>query len=75
MFFQPNELFMQSIRNCKAEIPTRAKAGECRPGDIEVEFIGKLRDEIKFESLEALTAQMNIDAARAREILSKVESG
>ena len=42
---------------------------------IEVEFIGKLRDEVKFDSLEALTAQMNIDAARARGILSKVESG
>jgi riboflavin kinase / FMN adenylyltransferase len=42
---------------------------------IEVEFIGKLRDEIKFDSLEALTAQMNIDAAQARGILSKVESG
>jgi riboflavin kinase/FMN adenylyltransferase len=42
---------------------------------IEVEFIGKLRDEVKFESLEALTAQMNSDAARARALLSKVESG
>jgi riboflavin kinase/FMN adenylyltransferase len=42
---------------------------------IEVEFIGKLRDEIKFDSLQALTAQMSIDAAQARRILSKVESG
>jgi riboflavin kinase/FMN adenylyltransferase len=42
---------------------------------IEVEFIGKLRNEVKFDSLEALTAQMNIDAAQARVLLSKVESG
>jgi riboflavin kinase/FMN adenylyltransferase len=42
---------------------------------IEVEFIAKLRDEVKFSSLDALTAQMNIDAAQARGILSKVKSG
>jgi len=42
---------------------------------IEVEFIAKLRDEIKFDSLEALMAQMKIDAAQARGFLSKVNSG
>jgi riboflavin kinase / FMN adenylyltransferase len=42
---------------------------------IEVEFIAKLRDEVKFESLDALVAQMSLDAAEAREILSKVDSG
>jgi len=42
---------------------------------IEVEFIAKLRDETKFESLNALVAQMKVDAAQAREILSKVDSG
>jgi riboflavin kinase/FMN adenylyltransferase len=42
---------------------------------IEVEFIAKLRDEIKFDSLQALTEQMNIDAAQARGLLSKVNSG
>ena len=42
---------------------------------LEVEFIGKLRDEVKFDSLEALTAQMNIDAEQARDLLSKVECG
>jgi riboflavin kinase/FMN adenylyltransferase len=42
---------------------------------IEVEFIAKLRDEVKFESLSALTEQMNIDAAQARGLLSKVNSG
>jgi riboflavin kinase/FMN adenylyltransferase len=41
---------------------------------IEVEFIAKLRDEIKFDSLSALTTQMNIDAAQARGLLSKVNS-
>jgi len=42
---------------------------------IEVEFIAKLRDEIKFDTLSALTEQMNIDAAQARGLLSKVNSG
>jgi riboflavin kinase/FMN adenylyltransferase len=40
---------------------------------IEVEFIAKLRDEVKFDSLEALMAQMKVDAAQARDLLSKVE--
>lgn len=38
---------------------------------IEVEFVAKLRDELKFSDLPALTAQMHRDAAEAREILSK----
>jgi riboflavin kinase/FMN adenylyltransferase len=42
---------------------------------IEVEFVAKLRDEIKFDTLSALTAQMNIDAAQARALLTKVNSG
>jgi riboflavin kinase/FMN adenylyltransferase len=42
---------------------------------IEVEFVAKLRNEIKFDSLEAMTVQMKIDAAQAREILSKVDGG
>ncbi len=36
---------------------------------IEVEFVAKLRDEAKFESVEAMTAQMKRDAAQARAIL------
>lgn len=36
---------------------------------IEVEFVAKLRDEVKFPDLESLTEQMHIDAAQAREIL------
>ena len=42
---------------------------------IEVEFIAKLRDEVKFDSLDSLTVQMKVDAAQARELLSKVDSG
>jgi riboflavin kinase/FMN adenylyltransferase len=42
---------------------------------IEVEFIAKLRDETKFDSLDSMVVQMKIDAAQARETLSKVDSG
>jgi riboflavin kinase / FMN adenylyltransferase len=42
---------------------------------IEVEFVAKLRDEAKFDSLDAMTAQMQIDARQARDFLSKVNSG
>ena len=42
---------------------------------IEVEFVAKLRDEVKFESLDALMVQMEIDGARARDLLSKVDRG
>jgi riboflavin kinase/FMN adenylyltransferase len=42
---------------------------------IEVEFVAKLRDEVKFDSLDAMTAQMKIDAVQARDLLSKVDSG
>ena len=42
---------------------------------IEVEFVAKLRDEVKFDSLDALMAQMNIDGAQARDLLSKVDCG
>jgi riboflavin kinase / FMN adenylyltransferase len=42
---------------------------------IEVEFVAKLRDEAKFESLDSMIVQMKVDAAQARELLSKVDSG
>jgi riboflavin kinase / FMN adenylyltransferase len=42
---------------------------------IEVEFVAKLRDEVKFDSLDAMTAQMQVDARQARDFLSKVNSG
>jgi riboflavin kinase/FMN adenylyltransferase len=42
---------------------------------IEVEFIAKLRDEFKFESVDLMQVQMKVDAAQARDLLSKVDSG
>ena len=42
---------------------------------IEVEFIAKLRDEVRFDSLDLMILQMRVDAASARDILSKVSSG
>ncbi len=42
---------------------------------IEVEFIAKLRDEVKFDSLESMLVQMKLDAAFARDLLSKVDCG
>jgi riboflavin kinase/FMN adenylyltransferase len=50
-------------------------SGDLYGRPIEVEFVAKLRDEVKFESLDAMMVQMNIDGARAREFLSKVNSG
>jgi riboflavin kinase / FMN adenylyltransferase len=47
-------------------------AGDLYGREIEVEFVAKLRDEVKFDSLDALIVQMKIDAAEARELLSKV---
>jgi riboflavin kinase/FMN adenylyltransferase len=40
---------------------------------IEVEFIAKLRDEVKFESLDSMMVQMKVDASQARDLLSKVD--
>ena len=50
-------------------------AGDLYGREIEVEFIAKLRDEEKFESLDSMLVQMKIDAANAREVLSKVKRG
>jgi riboflavin kinase/FMN adenylyltransferase len=49
-------------------------AGELYGREIEVEFVAKLRDEVKFDSLDALTEQMKVDAAQARALLSRVNS-
>jgi riboflavin kinase/FMN adenylyltransferase len=46
-------------------------AGDLYGREIEVEFVAKLRDEVKFDSLDALIVQMKIDAAEARELLSR----
>jgi len=45
-------------------------AGDLYGRRLEVEFVAKLRDEARFDTLEALTAQMDRDAARARAILA-----
>jgi len=42
---------------------------------IEVEFIAQLRDELKFDSVDLMQVQMQLDAAQARDLLSKVDSG
>ena len=48
-------------------------AGDLYGREIEVEFVAKLRDEVKFDSLDALIVQMKVDAAQARDLLSKVD--
>lgn len=45
--------------------------GDLYGNRIDVEFIAKLRDEEKFADLDALRAQMDRDAAEAREVLSR----
>jgi riboflavin kinase / FMN adenylyltransferase len=50
-------------------------SGDLYGRHLEIEFVAKLRDEVKFDSLEAMTVQMQIDAARARDLLSRVQSG
>ena len=46
-------------------------SGDLYGRHIEVEFVAKLRDEEKFDSLPALTEQMHRDAEQARRILSE----
>jgi riboflavin kinase/FMN adenylyltransferase len=45
-------------------------SGDLYGKPLEVEFVQKLRDEEKFASLDALVAQMNLDAAQARAALA-----
>jgi riboflavin kinase/FMN adenylyltransferase len=59
-------------KNMLLEVHVFDFAGDLYGREIEVEFVAKLRDEVKFDSLDALTAQMHNDAAQAREVLSKV---
>jgi len=44
-------------------------SGDLYRQHIEIEFVAKLRDEVKFDSLDALMLQMDEDAARARALL------
>jgi riboflavin kinase/FMN adenylyltransferase len=41
--------------------------------EIEVEFVAKLREEQRFATLAALSAQMRCDAAAARQILLEAD--
>jgi riboflavin kinase/FMN adenylyltransferase len=50
-------------------------SGDLYGRSIEVEFVAKLRDEVKFDSLDAMVVQMKLDDARARDLLSKVDGG
>ena len=47
-------------------------AGDLYGQPLEVEFIAKLRDEVRFDTLDLMMTQMRIDAASARDVLSKV---
>ncbi len=42
---------------------------------LEIEFVGLVREDAKFRSAEALTAQMAVDVAKARELLASAASG
>ncbi len=57
-------------RELQLEVHIFDFAGDIYRRRIEVEFIERLRDEQKFESIEAMTEQVRRDAARAREILA-----
>ncbi len=48
-------------------------SGELYGREIEVEFVAKLREEQRFATLAALTAQMRCDAAAARQILLEAD--
>jgi riboflavin kinase/FMN adenylyltransferase len=39
---------------------------------MEIEFVGFIRDDMKFRSMEALSAQMADDCAKAKDILNRV---
>jgi riboflavin kinase/FMN adenylyltransferase len=75
----------EAVREGVASLGTRPTVGGVEPllethvfdfdGDLygrelEVEFVQKIRDEAKFDGLEALVAQMNMDARDARRILA-----
>jgi len=47
--------------------------GELYGAELEVEFVARLRDEQRFESLEAMVVQMHQDAAAARTALARLD--
>jgi riboflavin kinase / FMN adenylyltransferase len=47
--------------------------GDLYGREIEVEFVARLRDEVKFDSVEAMVDQMHRDAAEARAVLARAQ--
>jgi riboflavin kinase/FMN adenylyltransferase len=45
-------------------------AGDLYGREIEVEFVVRLRDELRFDNLDAMVEQMHVDAAQARQALT-----
>jgi riboflavin kinase/FMN adenylyltransferase len=48
--------------------------GDLYGQDVQVEFVGWIRGEERFESAEALVARMDIDAREARVMLARTEA-
>ena len=55
--------------------PWHAADGDLYGKAIRVEFVRKLRDEEKFDGLDALVAQMDQDAEQARAVLARQTLG
>ncbi len=49
--------------------------GDLYGRSVRLEFVGRLRDELKFDSVEELTAQMSADVVQTREVLEASEVG
>lgn len=47
-------------------------AGDLYGREIEVEFVARLRDELRFDDLDAMVAQIHRDAAQARAVLAQL---
>jgi riboflavin kinase/FMN adenylyltransferase len=45
-------------------------AGDLYGRELEVEFVARLRDELRFDDVDAMVAQMHRDAAAARALLA-----
>jgi riboflavin kinase/FMN adenylyltransferase len=44
--------------------------GDLYGRELEIEFVARIRDELRFDDLDALVAQMHRDAREARDILA-----
>lgn len=57
-------------KHCLLEVHLFDWSGDCYGKRVEVEFVRHLRDEQKYESMEAMRQQIKLDAAQARKILT-----